>query len=72
MRVDVSLQVEGDKHSGPVVEIKNLLSSKNVETAVEYEFSRHIKMLSKGEIPEAETRKYNPSTGETSTIRKLE
>ena len=48
MRVDVSLQVEGDKHSGPVVEIKNLLSSKNVESAVEYEFSRHIKMLAQG------------------------
>ena len=48
MRVDVSLQVEGDKHSGPVVEIKNLLSSKNVESAVEYEFGRHIKMLAQG------------------------
>ena len=45
MRVDVSLQVEGDKHTGPVIEIKNVKSSKNVEKAVEYEFERQIGLL---------------------------
>ena len=38
MRVDVNLQVEGEKHSGPVVDIKNVGSTKNIERAVEYEF----------------------------------
>ena len=51
MRVDVSVQVEGEKHSGPVVEIKNISSSRNIERAVEFESERQIDMLKDGNIP---------------------
>lgn len=69
MRVDVSLQVEGDNESGPTVDIKNLSSAKNVERAVEYEYLRHIDILTKGQMPESETRRYDESKNKTETIR---
>ena len=69
MRVDVSLQVEGEKHSGPTVDIKNLSSPKSIERAVEYEFERHINMLSSGDHPKPETRRYDEQANKTNTIR---
>ena len=60
LRVDVSIQVEGEKHSGPTVDIKNLQSPKHVELAVAHEFERHVNLLQNGEQPEAETRRFEP------------
>jgi aspartyl-tRNA(Asn)/glutamyl-tRNA(Gln) amidotransferase subunit B len=72
LRVDVSIQVEGEKHSGPTVDIKNLQSPKHVEFAVAHEFERHVALLEKGQIPEAETRRYETDTRATKTIRAKE
>ena len=49
MRVDVNISVHGEKFSGPRVEVKNVSGAKNVETAIEYEYRRHISLLEKGE-----------------------
>ena len=65
----MNLKVEGEKNAGPTIDIKNLSSPKNIENAVEYEYLRHIEMLSKDEIPKPETRHYNENTNKTEMIR---
>lgn len=69
LRVDVNMSVQGEKNESPRVDIKNVVGSKNVERAVEYEYRRHIAMLSQGEIPLAETRRYEPENNRTVTLR---
>jgi len=69
LRVDVNLSVQGEKNESHRVDIKNVGGSKNVERAVEHEYRRHISMLSKGEIPLPETRKYEPDHDRTVTLR---
>lgn len=63
LRVDVNLSVQGEKNESPRVDIKTIRSSKDCERAVEYEYRRHIEMLSRGEIPLPETRTFDSSTG---------
>lgn len=72
LRVDVNVSVSSDKYSGNRVEIKNVAGAKNVERAVEYEYRRHIELLSKGIIPEFETRRYDADLDKTFTLRKKE
>lgn len=48
LRVDVNLQVKGEKYAGPVVDIKNLQSPKSIESAVEHEYLRQIDLLNNG------------------------
>ena len=72
MRIDVSIQVEGEKHSGPTVDIKNLTSPKQIEQAVGHEFERQVNLLKNGELPDAETRRFMPETMKTKTIRAKE
>lgn len=69
LRVDVNISVQGEKNESPRVEIKNVAGSKNVERAVEHEYRRHIEMLSRGEIPLPETRKYEADMDRTVTLR---
>ena len=69
LRVDVNLSVQGEKNESNRVDIKNVGGSKNVERAVEHEYRRHISMLSKGEIPLPETRRYEPDHDRTVTLR---
>jgi len=69
MRVDVHIQVAGEKNEGPVVDIKNICSTRNIERAVQYEFERQVDLLKDGKIPEYETRKFNNETGKTQSIR---
>ena len=69
LRVDVNLSVQGDKNESPRVEIKNVAGAKNVERAVEYEYRRHIDLLSKGEIVHPETRRYEPDFDRTVSLR---
>ena len=69
LRVDVNLSVQGEKNESHRVDIKNVGGSKNVERAVEHEYRRHISMLSKGEIPLPETRRYEPDHDRTVTLR---
>jgi|Transcript_7539 aspartyl-tRNA(Asn)/glutamyl-tRNA(Gln) amidotransferase subunit B len=69
LRVDVNLSVQGEKNESPRVEIKNVAGSKNCERAVEYEYRRHIEMLSRGETPLPETRRYDADVDRTITLR---
>ena len=69
MRVDVNISVRGEKHAGPRVEVKNVAGAKNVERALEYEYLRHIALLSKGEAPLPETRRYDADTDQTVSLR---
>ena len=69
LRVDVNLSVQGEKNESNRVDIKNVGGSKNVERAVEHEYRRHISMLSKGESPLPETRRYEPDHDRTVTLR---
>ena len=69
LRVDVNLSVQGEKNESPRVDIKTVGGSKDAERAVEYEYRRHIEMLSRGEVPLPESRKFNSATGQTETIR---
>jgi aspartyl-tRNA(Asn)/glutamyl-tRNA(Gln) amidotransferase subunit B len=72
MRVDVNVSVEGEKMSSNRIEIKNVAGAKNVERAVEYEFRRHIELLQQGEVPAAETRRFDANEGKTITLRRKE
>ena len=69
MRVDVNVQVAGEKAEGPVIDIKNICSARNIERAVQYEFERQVELLKKDEIPEYETRRFNNESGKTQSIR---
>ena len=69
MRVDVNLSVKDEKYESPKVEIKALPGSKACELAIEYEYRRHIEMLSRGEIPLRETRCFDPDSRKTTTLR---
>ena len=69
LRVDVNLSVQGEKYESPRVDIKTIPGSKACEFAVEYEYRRHIEMLSSGEIPQPESRTYDIATGRTETVR---
>jgi aspartyl-tRNA(Asn)/glutamyl-tRNA(Gln) amidotransferase subunit B len=68
----VNVSVHSDKASGPRVEIKNVAGAKNVERAVEYEYRRHIDLLSRGLVPDPETRRYDASLDKTISLRHKE
>jgi len=72
MRVDVNVSVASDSIGGNRVEIKNVAGAKNVERAVECEYRRHIDLLSRGIIPEFETRRYDAIEDVTHSLRKKE
>ena len=59
MRVDVNISVRGPNKQGCRVEVKNVAGAKNVERALEFEYLRHIDLLSKGTEPLPETRRYD-------------
>lgn len=65
----MNLSVQGESIESPRVEIKNVAGAKNVERAVEYEYLRHIDLLSKGQKPLPETRKYEADQDRTVTLR---
>ena len=72
MRVDVNVSVSSNEIESNRVEIKNVAGAKAVERAVESEYRRHIDLLSKGIIPEFETRRYDAIEDVTYSLRKKE
>ena len=73
LRCDVNLSVR--KHGEPLgvrCELKNLNSFKFIEKAIEYEASRQISLLEKGESILCETRRFDESKGMTFSMRKKE
>ena len=69
MRVDVNISVRGAGKQGCRVEVKNVAGAKNVERALEFEYLRHIDLLSKGEEPLPETRRYDADVDKTVRLR---
>ena len=72
MRCDVNISIRpfGTEKFGVRTEIKNLNSINNVQKAIEYEVSRHEKLLLKGLSVEQETRRFDETTKQTVLMRK--
>ena len=70
-RCDVNLSVrkKGDTELGVRTEMKNINSFAFVAGAIEFESRRQMAVLESGGRVLAETRRYDPSTGETYTMR---
>lgn len=69
---NVSLRRRGTTPFGTRVEVKNLNSFKNVESALEYEIERQAALLRRGERVRQETRLFDPGKGETRMMRSKE
>jgi aspartyl-tRNA(Asn)/glutamyl-tRNA(Gln) amidotransferase subunit B len=74
MRCDanVSVRLKGAKEFGTKVEVKNMNSIKNVQRAIEFEITRQIEMIEKGEIISQETRGFDALKGITISMRSKE
>ncbi len=74
MRCDANVSVRrvGEKHFGTRCEIKNVNSVKFVSQAIEYEAQRQVEVLESGGEIDQETRLFDPSKGETRTMRSKE
>ena len=70
-RCDVNLSVrkKGDTTLGVRTEMKNINSFAFVGKAIDFEFRRQANILENGGKIAAETRRFDPSTGETYTMR---
>lgn len=69
---NVSVRRVGDKAFGTRVEVKNLNSFRNVKQAIEYETTRHVALLEKGDTFTQETRGWDADKGETKSQRSKE
>jgi aspartyl-tRNA(Asn)/glutamyl-tRNA(Gln) amidotransferase subunit B len=65
MRVEANISVSKTNDFGTKVEVKNLNSFKAVEKSIEFEISRHIYLLEKGEKVSQETRGWDEKKEET-------
>ncbi|MBE6541539.1 MAG: Asp-tRNA(Asn)/Glu-tRNA(Gln) amidotransferase subunit GatB [Ruminococcaceae bacterium] len=70
--VNVSVRRKGEAEFGTKVEIKNLNSVNYVGRALDDEIKRQIALIERGEIVDAETRRYNEDTDHTERMRKKE
>jgi aspartyl-tRNA(Asn)/glutamyl-tRNA(Gln) amidotransferase subunit B len=74
MRCDANISVRksGVKELGAKVEVKNINSFKMVSAAIEFESTRQIEALEKGERIAQETRGWNAAKGKTTSQRSKE
>ncbi|MBP5226984.1 MAG: Asp-tRNA(Asn)/Glu-tRNA(Gln) amidotransferase subunit GatB [Kiritimatiellae bacterium] len=74
MRSDVNISVrpEGQEKLGTKVEIKNMNTFKGIHAAIEYEVSRQMAVLARGGTVIQETRRWDPDTEETHSMRTKE
>jgi aspartyl-tRNA(Asn)/glutamyl-tRNA(Gln) amidotransferase subunit B len=74
MRFDVNISVakKGATELGTRAEVKNLNSFRSVEKAAEYEFSRQVERLERGERIIQETRGWSDAAGKTTSQRSKE
>ncbi len=71
-RFDVNISISDNDKLGTRIELKNLTSSKTLASAIEYEQSRQIEALKKGEKLEQETRVWSEEFGKTYVVRAKE
>ncbi|MBQ6020703.1 MAG: Asp-tRNA(Asn)/Glu-tRNA(Gln) amidotransferase subunit GatB, partial [Clostridia bacterium] len=71
MRCDVNLSVhkKGEAALGVRTEMKNINSFRYAAAAIEYEFRRQVQTLLSGGTVVRETRRFDPATGKTHTLR---
>lgn len=74
LRCDVNLSIrkKGCDTLGTRTEMKNLNSFQSVVRAIEYEFARQVSVLEEGGEVIQETRRFDMSTGKTSSMRSKE
>ena len=74
LRCDVNLSVRkaGETKFGVRTEMKNLNSFQFIVKAIEYEYKRQVDALEAGEAVVQETRRFDPATGKTYTMRSKE
>jgi aspartyl-tRNA(Asn)/glutamyl-tRNA(Gln) amidotransferase subunit B len=72
MRFDVNVSVSKDDMLGTRTETKNLNSFRSVERSIEYEISRQIELIEKGEKITQETRGWDESKQKTFSQRSKE
>jgi len=69
---NISIRVKGTDVLNQRVEVKNMNSIRNVKRAIEYEFTRQVEAVEKGEKIVMETRNFDALTGTTSSMRSKE
>ena len=69
---NVSVRRSGDATFGTKAEVKNVNSFRYLQKALEFEITRQIDVLSRGERVRQETRLWNSDTGETASMRSKE
>ncbi|MBS1647962.1 MAG: Asp-tRNA(Asn)/Glu-tRNA(Gln) amidotransferase subunit GatB [Bacteroidetes bacterium] len=74
MRCDanVSVRLKGATEFGKKVEVKNMNSIRNVQRAIDYEFTRQIDLIEAGENIAGETRSFDAVKGSTFSLRSKE
>lgn len=73
LRCDVNLSIhKPDTPFGTRTEMKNLNSFQSVQRAIEEEYRRQVEAVKKGEEIVQETRRFDQSTGKTSSMRRKE
>ena len=74
LRCDVNLSVrkKGESAFGVRTEMKNLNSFAFIVKAIEYEYKRQVEALERGESIIQETRRFDPVSGKTYSMRKKE
>ncbi len=74
MRCDanVSVRIKGAKEFGKKVEVKNMNSIRNVQRAIDFEFTRQIDLIEAGKEIAVETRSFNATDGSTFSLRSKE
>lgn len=69
---NISVQLKGAPEFGTKVEVKNMNSIRNVQRAIEYEITRQIEAVEKGEVIAQETRSFDALKGITISMRSKE
>ncbi len=74
MRCDanVSVRLKGSKEFGRRTEVKNMNSIRNVQRAIDFEFTRQIDVIESGKQVDVETRSFDAVKGITFSLRSKE
>nr|MBA3901743.1 Asp-tRNA(Asn)/Glu-tRNA(Gln) amidotransferase subunit GatB [Bacteroidota bacterium] len=69
---NVSVRLKGTEKFGTKVEVKNMNSMRNVQRAIEFEITRQIALIEKGEKINQDTRSFDAVRGTTFSLRSKE
>jgi aspartyl-tRNA(Asn)/glutamyl-tRNA(Gln) amidotransferase subunit B len=69
---NISVRLKGSPEFGKKVEVKNMNSFRNVQRAIDFEISRQVEIVEKGETVSVETRSFDAVKGVTFSMRSKE